>query len=120
MTDSRSFLTGTIPTIITMGAGDTVAWLILQTDDDKIDESSGTVYASIRSGTGYRVGRPSLASVLVLDNDEPKLSPPPAPSNFRVTSADKSSISLRWNAVSGTYRYWLEYRARGETDWDHS
>ena len=36
--------------------------------------------------------------------------PAPAPSNFRVSSSTKTSVSLRWNAVTNAYRYKLERR----------
>ena len=78
VTQSGSYLTGTIPTVITMDAGSTLSWLILRTDDDSADESRGAVYATLRAGTGYSVGRPSSATMYVYDND-------PTPPSIKIT-----------------------------------
>ena len=69
VTESGSFITGTRPTEVTLSAGLTTAWVIVQTEDDSTDESDGSVTASLQSGTGYDVGSPSSATVRVTDND---------------------------------------------------
>ena len=43
--------------------------------------------------------------------------PPPAPTGLAVTSFDEESVSLSWDAVDGTYRYRVEYRADGDSEW---
>ena len=68
-TGGTSFLTATPVKSIGLGRGRTVAWLILRTEDDNVDEPNGTVTARLLSGTGYNVGSPSSASITILDND---------------------------------------------------
>ena len=47
------------------------ATLILPTVNDSTDEPSGSVRATVASGTGYRIGAPSTATVAVSDDDAP-------------------------------------------------
>ncbi len=44
------------------------------TENDAVDEANGSVSATVNSGSGYTVGTPSTATVMVNDNDDP---PPP-------------------------------------------
>ena len=41
----------------------------VQTEDDAVDEPDGSVTATVDSGTGYTVGSPSSATIVVRDND---------------------------------------------------
>lgn len=66
-----NFLTGTIPTDIALAQGNTVAWLILQTEDDDVSEGDGSVTAEIRPGSGYYVGIPSSDTATVTDPQPP-------------------------------------------------
>ena len=54
---------------VTITGGQTSADLTLTTVQDSNDESDGIVTASVASGTGYRVGSSSAATVAVADDD---------------------------------------------------
>ena len=69
VTDSGSFLTGTIPSVITIASGTRTSDLILETDNDSVDEPHGTITAEINSGSNYLLGSPTSASMQVFDND---------------------------------------------------
>ena len=69
VSDSGSFISGTAPTTVMIPAGDTSATLTVATEDDSTDEGSGSITATLASGTGYIVGSPSSAVVTVNDND---------------------------------------------------
>ena len=51
VTEDGSFLTGTIPSVITITSGTRTSDLILQTNDDNIDEDHGWVHAEIENGS---------------------------------------------------------------------
>ena len=68
VTDCGSFLTGTIPSVITIASGTRTSDLILETDNDSVDEPHGTITAKINSGSNYLLGSPSSASMRVFDN----------------------------------------------------
>ena len=51
--------------------GDTLAILVLATEDDYVDEPRGRIEAVIREQPLYRLGSPSKAHVIVNDNDLP-------------------------------------------------
>ena len=42
---------------------------------------------------------------------------PPAPGNLTVSTADETSISVTWDAVSNTSKYRVEYRPAASSDW---
>ena len=68
VTEVGDFLTGTIPDSIGLGPGLTVAWLILETEDDDVVEDNGSVTGTITKGsgyTGYNMGSPSSATTVV-------------------------------------------------------
>ena len=69
VTETAKMLSGTPPSTITISAGYTTATLTVATEDDDIDEHASVVTAQIQAGTGYTIGDPSLASVLVLDDE---------------------------------------------------
>ena len=77
VTDSGNFISGTIPTMVTINVGATTATLTVNTDDDSVDEVGGAITAMVTAGTGYDVGTAASASVAVNDNDgavEPSVS----------------------------------------------
>ena len=105
VTETGSFLTGPIPTKVTIGAGSETALLTLQTSDDAVDEANGTVTAIVRSGADYEVGSPSSAEVTVRDDDKP-----PVPTGLRANGdLDGGNVTLRWNAVAGATGYMVRY-----------
>ncbi|MCY3691443.1 MAG: hypothetical protein OXI54_07205 [Chloroflexota bacterium] len=56
------------PRAVTMSSG--TATFTVGTDNDRADEPSGSITATVQSGSGYDVGSPNSASVTVDDNDE--------------------------------------------------
>ncbi len=106
VTESGSFLTGAIPTDVTIAAGNDTASFTLRTSDDMIAEVNGTVTVTIQSGTGYIVGSPKFANVTVRDDD-----PPPVPTGLRANGDldGRGNVTLRWNAVSGATGYNVRY-----------
>ena len=75
VTDSGSFLTGTVPSVITISPGTRTSYLILDTDNDAVDEPHGTVTAEIENGSGYLLGSNTSASTRVFDDDDPPVIP---------------------------------------------
>ena len=71
VTEDGSFLTGTIPSVITIASGTRTSDLILETDDDGTEEDHGWVHAKIKSGSNYLLGDPTTSSMRVWDNDTP-------------------------------------------------
>ena len=71
VTEDGSFLTGTIPSVITIASGTRTSDLILETDDDGTEEDHGWVNAKIKSGSNYLLGDPTTSSMRVWDNDAP-------------------------------------------------
>ena len=72
------FLTGTIPTSVTLRKGAKTSWVILRTYDDAVDELDGYVTVSLLSGSGYTRGSPRTDTVIIRDNDE-AATPTPTP-----------------------------------------
>lgn len=42
---------------------------------------------------------------------------PPVPENLSATSSDETTVTLRWDAVPNTDRYWADYRGGPALDW---
>ena len=92
VTQSGNFLMGTIPTDIALAGGNTVAWLILQTEDDNVIEGDGSVTGEIWTGSGYYVGSPSSQTVTVIDPDQPPPPPPPSLPEIKI-EREQSSVT---------------------------
>ncbi len=76
VSQSGDFYVGTGPTTVQIATSGTHT-LSLGTSNDSIDESDGSVTATINTGTGYTVSSTqSAATVAVSDDDDP---PPPPP-----------------------------------------
>ena len=69
VTESGSFLSGTLPTTVMIPANMTTATLMVSTQDDSIDEMGGTITATLTPDARYRIGTPSSAMVAVTDDD---------------------------------------------------
>ena len=54
---------------VTIAAGETTGKLMVATVDDQAAEPESTVTATLKAGSGYTVGSPSSAQVVVSDND---------------------------------------------------
>ena len=73
LTENGSFLTGASPSRVTIPTSGT-AMVTASTADDSTDEADGTVTLTVTGGSGYRVGTPASANVIVTDNDVPAVS----------------------------------------------
>ncbi len=73
VTETGDIISGTVPSTVTINAGETTARLTVATDNDEADESNSVVTAGLQGGTGYTVGSSSSASVTVNDNDVPQV-----------------------------------------------
>ena len=111
---SGSFLTGTIPTSVSIASGQTNAHFSVNTYDDGVDEPNGSITATVESGTGYGVGSPSTKVVTVLDNDLPKLA---TPTMLDVEPLALRKAKLKWAAVANADKYVVEIRKVGKTSW---
>ena len=105
VTQTGLFLAAATSSQETIAMGTTTAQLILQTDDDSVDEANGTTTAAVLSGTGYIVGSPLSASVVVQDDDRP-LTPTGLRANGHLVDG---KITLRWNPVAGATGYNVQY-----------
>ena len=61
---------------VTISAGQTSATLTVATEEDSTDEGDGSVTATVGSATGYQIGSPSTATVMVSDDDDPPVTTP--------------------------------------------
>ena len=71
VTQSGSMLAGNPGATVAMGAGETTATLSLATENDRVVEADGAVTVEVGAGTGYAVGTPGSATVVVEDGDAP-------------------------------------------------
>ena len=78
------------PTTVTFLAGASSAPLRVPTNDDTVVEASSTVTVTVVAGAGYEPGIPSLASVVVRDNDT---------ATFRVSATPATVMEGRFAAV---------------------
>ena len=108
------YLTGSIPKTIQITSGRGTKDITLQTEDDSVDEANGIISASVKHGTGYRVGSSSLASVSVEDNDLPR---PPEPTGVSAKSFSNESVTVSWKYSSGTKVYNVQYRRSEGIGW---
>ena len=78
------------------------------TVNDADDEPNGSVTVTVRDGTGYTVGSPSEASVMVNDNDVP---PPAKPTGFTATAGDEE-VTLSWTDPKNSDITKYQYRQK--------
>ena len=76
VTESGAFIRGTKPTSQRISAGSSSKSFSIQTSNDDVYESNGSIVARVRSGAGYTVGSPSSASITVRSED-PRPTPEP-------------------------------------------
>ncbi len=77
VTETGTFISGSKGTrTVLLSAGTATATFVVGTDDDSIDESHGSVTATVEAGDGYTVGVPRSASVPVNDDDGTTVSKP--------------------------------------------
>lgn len=73
VTQVGKYVSGTYSTV-TVAAGKTTGTLNVATVNDSIDEADGSITVTIKRGSGYKVGDPSSATLVVADNDVPAVS----------------------------------------------
>ena len=75
VTQTGAVIAGSAPTTLTVDTGGS-GTLTVDTDDDSVNEMSGSVTATLETGAGYTIATPpgDSASVTVTDNDTPVLS----------------------------------------------
>ena len=98
VTDSGSYISGSVPETVVIAEGATTVTLTVLTDDDSLDEPAGSITVRITAGAGYTVGTLSTALVTVNDNDDPSAS----------ISADPTTII---EGVAATFRVTLSSAA---------
>ena len=115
VTESGSYITGSVLTTVFIAAGARTGTLTVLTDNDEMGERSGIITVRITTGAGYTVGTPSRALVTVFDNDTPaaRISAGPSPiiegvaATFRVTlgsAAPASGLTISVGVTeSGSY-----------------
>ena len=82
-------------------ANQATATITVNTENDQVDEPNGEISAELLKRTGYDVGDPSIATVIVEDNDGG--SPPPPPTPSVTISAGTSSITEGTDATIHTH-----------------
>ncbi len=112
-TGGTSFLTATPVSSIGLGPGLTVAWLILGTENDNVDEPDATITATILTGTGYIVGSPSSATITVADNDgntDSSLPSPPTGLSISIEAGDDNDLDVTYTRSESPHNYEFELR----------
>ena len=104
------FLSGAAPTTATVAAGADSTSLSLATTNDSVDEPTGAVTVTLKSGTGYAVGTPGSAKVTIEDDDTTSQAPTDPPGSLAATPGD-SLLALDWSAVARASGYELRYKA---------
>ncbi|MCY4530593.1 MAG: hypothetical protein OXD46_16395, partial [Chloroflexi bacterium] len=66
---AAAFITGTLPTSVTIPSGERSAIITISTEDDATAEDHATLTATVLDGTGYVPGNPESAAWTVYDND---------------------------------------------------
>ena len=95
VSETGTYLTGTIPTTITIAANQSTATLILDTEDDRVKEADGSITGTVKPGTGYTVkSMASSASIVVRDNEVQLGKPEP----WVIPDAPRH-VSLVWLAI---------------------
>ena len=110
-TGGTSFLTATPVSSIGLGPGLTVAWLILGTENDNVDEPDETITATIMTGTGYSVGSPSSATITIQDNDEDidsSLPSPPTSLSISIEAGDDNDLDVTYTRSVSPHYYEFE------------
>ena len=112
---ASGFRSGAAPDSLVIAAGATADTLRLTTVDDAADEAHEAVAVTVETGTGYDVGTPGSARVLIRDDDLPSGPPTAKPANLFAAPGD-GLLRLTWSAVTLATSYELRHRATDQTD----
>ena len=88
VTDSGSFIRGTAPTTVMIPAGDTSALLTVSTEDDTMNEPSGTLTVEVTVNADYTVAAAPSNQAIVVVNDNDGMAEP----SITIT-ADNASVA---------------------------
>ena len=102
VTQIGTYIDGTAPTTVTLSSGDTTATLTVPTADDSVDESNGSITATLQTGTGYTLGSAVSSAITITDDDEPDLTPTFSDNVFTQNYTQNVAIStLQLPAATG-------------------
>ena len=71
VTESGSYIDGSAPMTVVIASGARTGMLTVRTEDDRVDEPTGIITATITLDSGYIVGSSDRAMVTVNDNEAP-------------------------------------------------
>ena len=126
VTELGNVISGALPTLVTITAGETMATLMVPTDDDTVDEDSGMVTATVAVGVDYTAAVPpdNRATVAVQDNDD---APTLAINSPSVDEGDSGSATLTYTVtLTGvtermvTVDYAVDARSTATADVDYA
>ena len=123
-TDSRSVLTGAVPTTLEFAAGASKAVATITTQNDDTEKLNAQVRFTISSPSAPgRLGSPRSVTLDWVDDDGPPVIGTPRDGLKRIWYLDEASYGYRpahglrfyWWSVTGAVEYKLEYRKTGDT-----
>ncbi len=100
VSDTRSAISGTPPSSITILSGSATATLSVPTADNATDENDRLVVAEVLRGTGYVPGTPNAAVVTVSDDDAATLT---VRISGRRLSNGKAELALQQRGAGGQW-----------------
>ena len=104
----EAFLTGTIPTSVTILPGQTSASVTLLTEDDVVDETNSMVTVTVASGDGYSLAAVTSAQVSINDDDDTPTGIALSVLPRSVSEADSAAIVTVTASPTGGTRYATE------------
>ncbi len=105
---------GTPPTMWTASVGNfPIDLIFFSIAEDTLNEEDETFTVTIEPGTGYTVGSPATATILITDND------PPAPPGSLSLKAGNGALTATWTKPAGPVTgYQLRWKETAATDQD--
>ncbi len=115
---AAAFVSGTLPTSVTIPSGETSAVFTISTEDDATAEDHATLTATVVDGTGYVPGDPESAAWTVYDNDATVPGLRIRPSEDLVDEGDDAVFTLtRGGATTDTLEVSLRlYKTRRQAE----
>ena len=112
VTQSGAFIKGTAPTRVTIAANGTSATLTVATENDAIDETNGSITATLsgNAASPYVVVSGSSSASVTVNDDDVKLA---TPANFTLTPLPQRKGRLDWPDVEHASVYFVEIKGGG-------